>query len=267
MKSKILSISLFLALLIGVSSCTKEKVQLRVAAYNVEVSRSATAQEIGLMLKAYDLDVVSFSEAPGGNWTQEVGAVMGLEHVVVGKYSTAGHDDKYKTILSRTPLYGSEEIIMVDTLHTATKAMTKVGNQEFAIYSVHFPVASGSQAYIDETTNKIQTLVDYLKVNQPKETSIVMGDFNFNPSHVNKKNMYHEMFVEIGLDNSWNDLGIDVTKQNTYNALKPEDEGNGDVIDHIMYNHSVLNAVEGEIIQLVKPLSDHKPVWAVLENK
>ena len=74
MKSKILSISLFLALLIGVSSCTEEKVQLRVAAYNVEVSRSATAQEIGLMLKAYDLDVVSFSEAPGGNWTQEVGA-------------------------------------------------------------------------------------------------------------------------------------------------------------------------------------------------
>lgn len=154
---------------------------------------------------------------------------------------------------------------MVDTLHTATKAMTKVGNQEFAIYSVHFPVASGSQAYIDETTNKIQRPVDYLKVNQPTETSIVMGDFNFIPSLVNQKNKYHEMFVEIGLDNSWNDLGIDVTNQNTHNALKPEDEGNGNVIDHIMYNHSVLDAVEGEIIQLVKPLSDHKPVWAVLE--
>jgi hypothetical protein len=37
-----------------------------------------------------------------------------------------------------------------------------------------------------------------------------------------KKNMYHEMFAEIGLDNSWNELGIDVAKQNTHNALKPE---------------------------------------------
>ena len=96
------------------------------AAYNVEVSRSATAQEIGLMLKAYDLDVVSFSEAPEGNWTQEVDAAMGLGHVLAGKYSTAGYGDKYKTILSRTLMYDSEEIMMVDTLHTATKVTTKV---------------------------------------------------------------------------------------------------------------------------------------------
>ena len=141
-------------MLVGIVSFAEE-VQLRVAAYNVEVSRSATAQEIGLMLKAYDLDVVSFSEAPEGNWTQEVDAAMGLEHVLVGKYSTAGHGDKYKTILSRTLMYDSEEIMMVDTLHTATKVTTKVGIQELAIYSVHFPVATGSQVYIDQSTNKI----------------------------------------------------------------------------------------------------------------
>jgi len=141
-------------LLVGIVSFAEE-VQLRVAAYNVEVSRSATAQEIGLMLKAYDLDVVSFSEAPEGNWTQEVDAAMGLEHVLAGKYSTAGHGDKYKTILSRTLMYDSEEIMMVDTLHTATKVTTKVGIQELAIYSVHFPVATGSQVYIDQSTNKI----------------------------------------------------------------------------------------------------------------
>ena len=141
-------------MLVGIVSFAEE-VQLRVAAYNVEVSRSATAQEIGLMLKAYDLDVVSFSEAPEGNWTQEVDAAMGLEHVLVGKYSTAGHGDKYKTILSRTLIYDSEEIMMVDTLHSATKVTTKVGIQELAIYSVHFPVATGSQVYIDQSTNKI----------------------------------------------------------------------------------------------------------------
>jgi len=66
-------------LLVGIVSFAEEA-QLRVAAYNVEVSRSATAQEIGLMLKAYDLGVVSFSEAPEGNWTQEVDAAMGLDN-------------------------------------------------------------------------------------------------------------------------------------------------------------------------------------------
>ena len=69
-------------MLVGIVSFAEE-VQLRVAAYNVEVSRSATAQEIGLMLKAYDLGVVSFSEAPEGNWTQEVDAAMGLDHALV----------------------------------------------------------------------------------------------------------------------------------------------------------------------------------------
>ena len=267
MKLNFSSICLSLVFLIGVSSCHQEEAQIRVAAYNVEVSRNATAQEIGAMLKAYDLDVVCFSEAPGGNWTQEVGAVMGLKHVVVGKYSTAGHDDKYKTILSKTPLYASEEIVMADTLHTATKAMTKIGDTAFGIYSVHFPFGWRDQAHIDETTNKIKTFVDYLKENQSEETSIVMGDFNFNPSNAEKENMYHEMFVDIGLNTSWNDLGIDVTKQNTHNALKPEDEGNGKVIDHIMYNPMILKAIKAEIIQLEKPLSDHKPVWAVLEMK
>ncbi|MBK6281784.1 MAG: hypothetical protein IPF54_03140 [Draconibacterium sp.] len=50
---------------------------------------------------------------------------QGLNYVVVGRYSTAGHADKYKTIASRTPLYDYDEVLMADTLHTATKAKTK----------------------------------------------------------------------------------------------------------------------------------------------
>ena len=84
------------------------KTELKVAAYNVEVSRNASAIEIGEKLKPFNFDFVCFSEAPGGNWTKEVGEVMGLKYVTIGKYSTAGHEDKYKTIASRTPLYGYE---------------------------------------------------------------------------------------------------------------------------------------------------------------
>lgn len=84
---------------------TPEKVtQLKIAAWNVEYSSNATAAEIGEALNPFNFDVVCFSEAPGGDWTKQVGEVMGLEYIVVGKYSTAGHVDKYKTIASRTPL-------------------------------------------------------------------------------------------------------------------------------------------------------------------
>ena len=75
------------------------------------------------------------------------------------------------------------------------------------------------------------------------------------------------MFVQLGLNVHWKELGLDPTKENTYNALKPEDEGNGEVIDHIMYNNQNFRAIEGGILPMKKPLSDHKAVWTVLEFK
>ena len=66
------------------SSQTQNKkenaIQIKVAAYNVEFSKNASAIEIGEALKGYNFDVVCFSEAPGGGWTKEVGSVMGLNH-------------------------------------------------------------------------------------------------------------------------------------------------------------------------------------------
>jgi len=241
--------------------------QIKVAAYNVEYSKNASATEIGEELKSYNFDVVCFSEAPGGDWTKKVGTVLGLNYMVVGKYSTAGHVDKYKTIASRTPLYDYEEVLMADTLHTATRAKTKINEAEISLYSVHFPFGWRDQAHIDETTNKIATFVDYLKERQKDELAVVLGDFNFIPSNSETKNMYHEMFLEISLKDTWKELGIDCTKSNTYNALVPEDKGNGEVIDHIMYNPEKMTVLDGNIIEMEKPLSDHKPVWALLQVK
>ena len=256
--------SLWLLLLI---SCQENLTQIKVAAYNVEYSKNATAFEIGEELKPYNLDVVCFSEAPGGDWTEKVGTVLGLNHVVVGKYSTAGHVDKYKSIASRTPLYDYEEVLMADTLHTATRAKTRVNGTEICLYSVHFPFGWRDQAHIDETTNKVATFVDYLKQRQKDEMAVVLGDFNFIPSNEESKNMYHEMFLEIGLEDTWKELGIDCRVSSTHNALVPEDKGNGHVIDHIMYNPGKMRVLDGNIIEMEKPLSDHKPVWALLQVK
>lgn len=273
MKNVLFSISFLLMFSCGTKQSAKNEqklespIQLKVAAYNVEVSRNATAEEIGNALKSYDFDVVCFSEAPGGDWTKEVAGVMGLTYVTVGKYTTAGHENKYKTIASRTPLYGVEEILMTDTLHTVTKAMTKIKDKEIGIYSVHFPFGWRDQAHIDETTEKVTAFVDYLKKLPGEEIPVVMGDFNFVPTNPEKISPYYEMFVALGLDVHWKGLGIDATNINTYNALKPEDEGNGDVIDHVMYEAASWKVLDGGIVEMERQLSDHKAVWALLEFK
>ncbi|MGQ7871109.1 endonuclease/exonuclease/phosphatase family protein [Sunxiuqinia sp. sy24] len=265
-KMKFWVVLLFFFMLIA--ACQPEKLPtLKIAAYNVEYSKNATAGEIGRALKSFDFDVVCFSEAPGGDWTQKVGAALGLNYSAVGEYSTAGHEDKYKTIVSGTPLYDLEEVLMADTLHTATKAKTRINQTEISIYAVHFPFGWRDQAHIDETNNKIATFVSYLNERQEQDVSVVAGDFNFVPSNADDENPYHELFRSIGLDVSWKALGIDCTTHNTYDAFNVEDQGSGEVIDHIMYNPAKMKALEGGIIEMEVPMSDHKPVWTLLQMK
>lgn len=244
-----------------------DSIRLNVAAFNVRVSRNATATEIGEALRPYDLDIVCFSEAPGGDWTREAAEILGMGNVVAGRFTTAGHLDKYKTIASKTPMYGVEEILMADTLHTVTRALTRVSGREIAIYSAHFPHGWRDQAHIDETTGKITAFIDYLRKRPTAETELIMGDFNFVPSNPDSTNLYHEMFVGIGLDLSWKDLGMDLSQLYTARIFKPEEERSGHVIDHIMYKPEEMKALDGGIIELEIPLSDHKPVWAQLELK
>ncbi|MDR8391735.1 endonuclease/exonuclease/phosphatase family protein [Aliifodinibius sp. S!AR15-10] len=243
----------------------EKEVHLRVAAYNVEVGSNATAQEIGEALLPYDLDIVCFSEAPGGGSTEDVAKVLGLSHIVVGRYTTAGHQDKYKSIASRTPLYDYEEILMTDTLHTVTKARTAINDKEITIYSVHFPFGWRDAEHIRETTAKLAHFAYYLREKQDVETSILLGDFNFIPSNDNYISNDYEMFADAGFVPSWNDLGTDITKLNTHNAFDSTDIGSGKVIDHILYNPSKVKALDGSIIEMERPLSDHKPVWALLQ--
>lgn len=250
-----------LILLLSFSEYSREKTQIniKVAAYNVQYGDKGSAKEIGKMLRSFGFHVVCMSEVPGGDWASQVGKEMDLEYVILGKYTTAGHDDKYKAILSKTPLYDITEVLMGDTLHTAVKAKTKIGGQEISLYSVHFPFGWRDQAHIDETTHKIQTFVEHLKTHRDNETAVVAGDFNFVPSKVDTMNMYHEMFKGIGYKLAGENVGM------PYDSLRSM-VGNkkriGRVIDHIFYDPSKMNALQAEIIELEKPLSDHKPVWA-----
>lgn len=82
-----------------------------------------------------------------------------------------------------------------------------------------------------------------------------------------EKAIYHDMFIYIGMVMSWNDLSIDLSKSQTNKANKLSAEEDKRVVDHIMYPENLIKAVDGEIIEMEPQLSDHKPVWALLQLK
>lgn len=246
------------ALLILLSSSAAiaedDPVTLRVAAYNVEFSKSATPEQIGEMFKPFKLDIIGFNEAPDGDWTKQVGKVLGMEHSYVGKISSANHKDKYKTILSRTPLEKAEEITLKGTgwnPASAVKAVIRKGGIPISFYSLHICASKNEKGHAHHLATEVLA-------KEKAERVIVAGDFN------NRIGDQVLNFVEkAGMRPTWKDLKIDLSKQFTWNALAPEKKAG--VIDHIFYKvSSGAKATNGGIIELEKPLSDHKPVWAEL---
>lgn len=227
-------------------------ISVRVGCYNVEFGRSTTPEQVGEMLKPYNLDIIGFNEVPGGDWTARVGRVLEMEHSFLGKVSSANHKDKYKSILSRTPLDGSEEHTLTGrgwNPASVVRATTKIAGATFAFYSLHICKSGANDGHAHSLATKVLHAEETDRV-------IVVGDYNNNISDAALK------AVEgAGFRPTWNDLKIDLSKEFTYNAQNPE--MNLGVIDHILYkNLSGARAADGGIIELEKPLSDHKPIWA-----
>lgn len=234
-------------------------ITVRIAAYNVEFGRSASPEQVGEMFKPYGLDIIGFNEVPDGDWTARVGKVLGMKHSYVGKISSANHKDKYKSILSRTPFeHSSEHELSVNrgwNPASAVSVVTTIGGVPIAFYSLHISGWKEGKRRQENDTHAYQLATGVL----PKETTdrvIVVGDFNNNIGDAAMN-----LFEASGFQATWKDLKVDVSKEFTYNALNPEK--NHGVIDHILYNTaSGARATDGSIIELEKPLSDHKPIWA-----
>jgi len=230
-------------------------VTVRVASYNVEFSKSATPEQIGEMFKPYKLDIIGFDEAPDGDWTARVGKVLGMQYSFVGKISSANHKNKYKTILSRTPLKGTEEHKLTGrgwNPASVVRAVTQIDGVSFAFYSLHICKSGANDGHAFSLATKILP-------RESTERVIVVGDYNNRLGDAAIKTI-----EGAGFKPTWNDLEIDVSKKSTYNAQNPKN--NLGVIDHILYNHlSGAQATDGGIIELKKPLSDHKPIWAEIE--
>ena len=239
-----------------------KSVAVRVAAYNVEFGRSTTPEQVGEMFKPYALDIIGFNEVPDGEWTARVGKVLGMKYSYVGKISSANHKDKYKSILSRAPLKETKEVELRVKRGwnpaSVIRGVTEIDGVSIAFYSLH--ICGFKETKIKKKLNIKDSHIYQLTTEVlPKETSgrvIVVGDYNNNIGDAAM-----DAIEGVGFRPTWQDLKIDVSSAFTYNALNPQK--NHGVIDHILYNTaSGARATGGAIIELAKPLSDHKPIWA-----
>jgi endonuclease/exonuclease/phosphatase family metal-dependent hydrolase len=238
-------------------SADDDFITVRIATYNVEFSSRATAEEIGKMLESYNLDIIGFTEAPGGDWIERVGKVLDMKYSYVGEIPSANHEDKYKAILSKTPLDNTEEYrFEVDwgwNPASAVKVVTIIDDVPITFYCIHFCTAG-------RTKGHAYLFVDNVLLKDKSERIIVGGDFN---NQIGERGM--NKFERAGMRLLWYDLNIDASKLSTYIHFN-EPDNPGYVIDHILYNTSSKGLViDGGIIELVRPLSDHKPIWAEIK--
>ncbi|HCP39290.1 MAG: endonuclease/exonuclease/phosphatase family protein [Limisphaerales bacterium] len=255
--------------------------KVRVAAYNVLFGIWARPESVGEILKAYNLDVIGFSEVPNGDWTARAGKVLGMDYAYVGKTSSAHHKDKYKSILSHTPLLNTHEIEVKSAGWSPASmvgAETIINGVRILVYSTHIPgrpAAENSAAAF--MANSI--IPDSI---QTANHVILLGDLNNRPGEPPLVQL-----EETGMRSIWDDLGFNTNHLSTHRHIESGKESG--VIDHIYFDSiSNTRAIEGGIIynafnppmsekpmsrykkewtQYGKPLSDHRPVWATLELK
>lgn len=236
-------------------------IRLRVVSLNVEFGARTTTARLAEALEAYRPDVLGLCEAPAGDWASDVAARLGLEYVCVGRVSSAHHVDKYKALLSRTPLRLAQEQTFQgqrDGWNPASIvwAETVISGVTIGLGSLHIcenkpdlhgRLARGHSSALLEFLNQVRT-----------DRLIIMGDFN---NRIGDPSL--ELLRSASVRSVWPELKADVENAFTYSAVSSERLG---VIDHIMIGKTHLaRAIAGGIVELQHPVADHKPIWAEIE--
>ena len=250
-----LALGLRLAIAVSILLCTgaaqsAEPVAVRVVAYNVEQGNKGSPEKIAELFARFEPDLIAFSEVPGGDWTIRAGEALNMKYAYVGNVSSAGHEDKFKSILSRTPLSNqSESELNVQrgwNPASAVRAETEIEGIRIAFYSLHIARSGKTDGHAWQFVNQVLS-------NDASHRILVAGDLNNEVGHAAM-----ETFEEAGLRAVWHDLEIDLDRESS--VVRRSQYG---IIDHILYNRdSGARARLGGVLTLSNPLSDHKPVYA-----
>jgi len=219
-----------------------------------------TVEQIAEVYRPYDLDVIGFTEVPKGDWTARAATALGMEYFCCGTLSSGGemHDwgvNKYKAIVSRFPLGRWSDVYPKepsDWLNgSATRAAADCNGTRVAVYSLHIPGRV-------EEDSVAENLGRWIDAHEETVRVVAMGDYNDSPGSAGLR-----AFESFGMKSAWVDLGIAESIMSTYPANVP-DPPSRSLIDHIYYRGRA-RTIDGGAVEPDPPLSDHKPVWAVIE--
>ena len=254
-----------------------EDISIKFAAYNVLFGLWGDPESIGKNLKKHNLDIIGFNEVPNGDWTKRVGNILKMNYTFVGAISSANHKNKYKSILSRYPLYDTGEIEINGNgwkPASLVHAKIQIENIKIKVFSTHIP---GQKNPNDSAASLISNKI-IKKSND--ENLIILGDLN-NETNNGALKTFHAA----GMKSIWTELGIKGSKHSTHKHIETGVESG--IIDHIYFKsktheistknggiiYDAFNLLDkdydiprykNEWIKYGKPLSDHRPIWAEL---
>lgn len=234
---------------IAPATAAPDSIDLRVVTWNVKYGELATPEQFGAQLAELDPDIVFLGEVPQRDWITKVSAASGLEYSLRGIVSSATHNDKYKAILSRTPITNACEVALFAdgswNPASAVRGTTTIDGVDVALWSTHIANTKGKgHAWV---------LADAVGQDQSKNL-ILGGDLNL---FVDSPGM--QAIRDAGLMSAWDSPGAEPENNNT---VVGREVG---VIDHVMVRPGKDVAVRGvETVHDDPPISDHYLVWADL---
>lgn len=224
---------------------------VRVVAYNVLQGRMGTPADFAAALQPLAPDVLLLSEAPGGDWASAVGAPLGLRYVYVGSISSANHPNKFKAILSRTPLSDGCEIRLVSgsgwNPASAVRARTLVNGVPISLYALHIASSGAASGHAEELARTLQG---------QKGIAILGGDFNLRPGAPGLR-----AIEAAGFHTVWPGPVEDAARRSS--VVEADRDF---LIDHIFFRAPGSgHADQARVIKLEAPLSDHHPIAADIQ--
>lgn len=228
---------------------------MRIISHNIEFARNTTPSAAARAFSPLRADAILFNEVPGGDWTARVGTELGMAYDYCGRISSANHVDKYKSILCRTPLFETKEILVEGigwNPISVVRAKVAIDGIPIALYALHIPGRS------ERKGSACDFLAREIMRDEPCRNVVAGGDYNNLQADEPLTAMR-----DAGFRSMWSELDIDTSQVFTHNAMDPEQHRA--VIDHFFVRScDDLRIVAGGVVELATPLADHKPIWIEL---
>lgn len=212
---------------------------VRLATYNVHGGLEASAATVARFLSGLDLDLLSMQEVPSQEYLETIASGTGLVHFTLM--------DRFKAILSRTPLEDTSRIPLV-TGRGVIRTTATLRGIPVSVYAIH-------NSWDQPGDRENRQIVNELLPLDANPRKILLGDFN--DEHYSTQNIV----LERALNDAWTDLGVRPGERTTWPATGFAGTEGHQLIDLLLYAPTGgMFPVSASIPKLAPVLSDHRPV-------